>query len=64
MKALLNTPGVYLGFALVWSAFGVPAFAGHLACCAVPEVDAGALAGGLAIVVGGYLVVLSRIRRK
>ena len=36
----------------------------HAAVLAAPEIDAGTLSGGLALLAGGYLILLSRNRRK
>jgi hypothetical protein len=50
-----------VGYFLIAIAISVPLFA---AATAAPEIDAGIVGSAAALLVGGYLVVVSRARRK
>ena len=60
-KSVVNVLSVCLGAMLMVFAIAGTSLAG---ITRVPEIDAGTLGGGLALLVGGYLVVVSRFRRK
>jgi len=51
----------WLGYLLVFGAFAGTASA---AFSVVPEIDSGAATGAIALVIGGYLVMISKFRRK
>jgi hypothetical protein len=60
MKKALRTLGLGTGYLFLLVAFAGTAHAG----ATVPEVDPGSLGTAMALVVGGYLVIVSRFRRK
>ena len=59
----LNILKLIAGCALVLTAISSPLFAG-VTTAPVPEVDPGMIGSAAALLVGGYLVVVSRTRRK
>jgi len=61
MKNLKNALWTSLGYLLILTAISTPLFAGFVS---VPEVDPSMVGGAVALLVGGYLVVVSRTRRK
>jgi hypothetical protein len=60
MRRLARSIGTSAGYLLIVTAISSSLFAG----VAVPEIDGGMLGSALALVVGGYLVVVSKVRRK
>ena len=50
-----------VGYLLIATAVSVPLYAG---VASAPEIDAGIIGSAAALLVGGYLVVVSRARRK
>ena len=51
-----------VGYFLIVTAISSPLFAGIVQVA--PEIDGGLLGSAVALVVGGYLVVVSRARRR
>ena len=62
MRRLADSIKLLLGFVLILAALATPLFAGWVA--AVPEIDSGMVGSAIALLAGGYLVVVSRARRK
>ena len=58
MKNLIRSTA---GYFLIATAIATPLFAGN---AVAPEIDAGIVGSAVALVVGGYLVVVSKARRK
>jgi len=61
MSKFRNLTQSVVGYFLIATAVSVPLFAGGPPA---PEIDAGIMGSAVALVVGGYLVVVSRARRK
>jgi len=61
MNKSRNPIRLLVGYFLIAIGISGPLFAG---VTAVPEIDAGIMGSAVALVVGGYLVVVSRVRRK
>jgi hypothetical protein len=60
-KDLANALRICLGCMLVLTAFSAATYAGPVA---VPEVDPGMAGSAVALLVGGYLLFVSKVRRK
>jgi hypothetical protein len=60
-KKLANALRICVGYMVVLTAL---AGATHAAAVAAPEVDPGMAGSAVALVVGGYLVFVSKLRRK
>jgi hypothetical protein len=56
-----NALRICLAYTLVLTAFSGATYA---AAVSVPEIDPGMAGGAVALLVGGYLVFVSRVRRK
>jgi hypothetical protein len=61
MKRLARSIGTSVGYLLIVTAVSSSLFATP---AVVPEIDGGMLGSALALVAGGYLVVVSKSRRK
>ena len=60
-KNLANALRICLGYMLVLTAFSASTYA---AAVAVPEVDTGTAGSAVALLVGGYFLFVSKLRRK
>jgi hypothetical protein len=61
MKNAMTKLGAGVAFLLILSAFGDTA---HATIIPVPEVDSSSMAAAVAVLVGGYLIAVSKLRRK
>jgi hypothetical protein len=64
MKNVIKKLGLGLSSLLIVTAFAGTAHALPPPPPGVPEVDPGSMGAAMALLVGGYLVVVSKLRRK
>ena len=64
MRNTGRTLAVGVFYSLLLAASAGTAYAGATTVASVPEIDSGSMAAAAGILIGGYLLIVSKFRRK